>query len=59
MIERLTYIVGKDCKWRRDNLLKCSNCIDKGSSWEVTFQYIEHDHNNRAKQVTLTYILYK
>jgi hypothetical protein len=44
--------------WRRDNLLKVKNCMDKGDHYEVTFQYIDHTYEG-VKQIRLTYKIMK
>lgn len=53
-------IVGRDPmnNWRRDNLLKCKNLIDKGTYYEISFQYVDHT-NKGVQQVKLTYKLLK
>ena len=55
-----TYIVGKcpENAWRRENLLKAHNCVDKGSYHEVSFQWIEHTFNG-VKQINLVYRIVK
>ena len=60
MIENITILIGKcpENAWRRDNLLKVHNCLDKEGYYEVNFQYVEHSRNG-VKQVTLTYQIIK
>jgi hypothetical protein len=60
MIENITILIGRcpENNWRRENLLKVHNCMDKEDHFEVSFQYVEHAHNG-VKQVTLTYQILK
>jgi hypothetical protein len=55
-----TILVGKaECNaWRRDNLLALKHCMDKGSYYEVSFQYVENSHR-MVKQVRLIYQIVK
>lgn len=60
MTETITMQVGKcpENTWRRNNLLKVHNCVDKGDYNEVSFQYIEHTFNG-VKQIKLIYQIIK
>ena len=60
MIETTTYTVGscEENAWRRKNLLASHNCIDKGSYFEVAFQWIEHTFSS-VKQINLIYQIVK
>jgi hypothetical protein len=60
MIETTTIQVGKCAEnaWRRENLLKSHNCIDKGGYFEVAFQWIEHTFSS-VKQINLIYQIVK
>jgi hypothetical protein len=60
MIETTTYTIGKapEGAWRRNNLLKVHNCIEKENYFEVAFQYVEHTFNG-VKQVNLIYQIIK
>jgi hypothetical protein len=57
MVEE-TIIVGKACEWRRKNLLKCKNIIDKNTYFEITFQYVDHTSRG-VEQIRLTYKILK
>ena len=60
MIETTTVLIGKceENNWRRENLLKSHNCIDKGKYYEISFQWIEHVFNG-VKQFNLIYQIIK
>jgi len=60
MVENTIIKVGNcpENKWRRDNLLKATNCIEKDNFFEVVFQFIEHT-NNGVVQVNLIYQINK
>jgi hypothetical protein len=60
MVENITIQVGNcpENKWRRDNLLKSNNCIEKDNFHEVVFQFIEHSSNG-VTQVNLIYQINK
>lgn len=64
MVESINITIGKAAEnaWRYNNLRKAHNCVDKGSFYEVAFQFIEHyreDKQNKVKQINLTYMLVK
>jgi len=48
----------KENSWRRDNLLKTNNCIEKENFFEVAFQFIEHTFSG-LKQINLIYQIRK
>jgi hypothetical protein len=55
-----TILVGKaECNaWRRNNLLALKHCMDKGSHYEVSFQWVDHT-GRYPKQVRLLYQIVK
>jgi hypothetical protein len=60
MIEE-TIIVGKSKEntWRRDNLLRVRNCVDKGTYYEASFQWIDHPRTGPPIEVRITYHILK
>jgi hypothetical protein len=59
-MNEIIVIVGKapEGLWRRENLLKVKNCIEKADYHEITFQYVDHAFE-LVKQIKLTYRILK